>query len=94
MAAQTGAIFKGKSDMTFEEYKKTTRLNDEASWVVSIAESAFNAGRNAGRKAELKEAAEICKGQGAKWDSDNVVAEKNYAAHCGQLILKRAGEIG
>jgi len=41
----------------------------------------------------MLKAAEICKEQGEEWDSDYVIADKNYADHCATLIRARAAEL-
>lgn len=38
------------------------------------------------RREVIEECALICDRQGEEWDSDLVVTEKNYAAHCARLI--------
>lgn len=40
--------------------------------------------------AERDACAQLCDAEGDEWDSDEVVTEKNYAAHCAQLIRGRS----
>lgn len=40
--------------------------------------------------AERAVCAAICDAEGAEWDSDAVVTEKNYAAHCANRIRARS----
>ena len=40
--------------------------------------------------AEREACAQLCDAEGDEWDSDEVVTEKNYAAHCAQLIRGRS----
>ena len=39
--------------------------------------------------AEREACAAICDAEGREWDSDDVVTEKNYAAHCAHRIRAR-----
>ena len=39
--------------------------------------------------AEREACAAICDAEGREWDSDGVVTEKNYAAHCAVAISAR-----
>lgn len=42
--------------------------------------------------AEREACASICDAEGLEWDSDDVVAEKNYAAHCAAVIRARGNQ--
>lgn len=39
--------------------------------------------------AERAACAKVCDAEGREWDSDDVVTEKNYAAHCAAAIRAR-----
>ena len=39
--------------------------------------------------AEREACAKVCDAEGSEWDSDDVVTEKNYAAHCAAAIRAR-----
>ena len=39
--------------------------------------------------AEREACARVCDAEGREWDSDDVVTEKNYAAHCATAIRAR-----
>lgn len=38
---------------------------------------------------EREACAKVCDAEGSAWDSDDVVTEKNYAAHCAKAIRAR-----
>lgn len=41
----------------------------------------------------IEAAARLCDEQAAEWDSDAVVSDKNYAAHCAALIRAMGGKL-
>lgn len=43
-------------------------------------------------EAEREACARLCDAEARKWDSDDVVTEKNYAAHCANIIRARGNE--
>jgi len=44
------------------------------------------------RADEREQCAQICDAQGKEWDSDAVITEKNYAAHCAAAIRAQGVE--
>ena len=38
---------------------------------------------------EREACARVCDAEGREWDSDDIVTEKNYAAHCAEEIRAR-----
>ena len=42
--------------------------------------------------AEREACAKVCDAEGREWDSDSVVTEKNYAAHCAAAIRTRGNQ--
>ena len=42
--------------------------------------------------AEREACARVCDAEGHEWDSDGVMTEKNYAAHCAAVIRTRGNQ--
>jgi dissimilatory sulfite reductase (desulfoviridin) alpha/beta subunit len=61
--------------------------------VMHVVQLAYQQGMHDGQITAYRRAADLCAHDGAEWDSDNLVTEKNYAAHCGQQISQMADEL-